>query len=141
MPYVKVPRVYRIVFDPATSPETTVPGLEILSRALKFGEVFGLTDLGALSGGRVPTAEDRALFSRGLSRMLGSLISWDMTEADGTETPLTVESFEALEFHQGVEILEAWIDTQMGNVSAPKAKNSGSGQSPAPDMPIPMETL
>jgi hypothetical protein len=141
VPYVKVPRVYRIVFDPVSSPDTTVPGLEILSRALKFGEVFGLTEFGALSGQRLPTAEDRALFSRGIGRMIESLISWDMTEADGTPVPLTAEGFDSLDFLQGVEILNEWIDVQMGNVSDPKARSSENGQAPAPDIQIPMETL
>lgn len=126
MPYVKVPRVYRIVFDPATSPETTVPGLEVLSRALAFGTVLGVQGLSKREQ---------------VSVMLDVLISWDMTDEDGQAIPLTAETFDALDWEQGLEILNAWTDVQMGNLNPGKSQNSGSGQnSEEKDLQIPMET-
>lgn len=126
MPYVKVPRVYRIVFDPVTSPETTVPGLEILSKALTFGEVLSYQDLGRREN---------------VAKMMTALISWDMTAPDGTPIPLTPESFDALDWLQGAEILEEWTNVQMGNLEPGKSRNSGSGQnSEEGDLQIPMET-
>lgn len=97
-----------------------------MSRALKFGEVLDYQENSR---------------RKNVDKMLEALISWDMTEPDGTPVPLTVEGYDSLDWAQGVEILNAWTDTQMGNLSEKKAKNSGNGQALDPDMPMPMETL
>lgn len=140
MPFQKSTRTFRIIFDPATTPGTSLAGLEVIARAVKFGKVFELAELGKISGARVPTEEDKKIMGVGIDKLLDSMVSWDMTDEDGQPVPLDRAALDDLDIDQMIELIDAWSDVIMGNLTPGKAKNSTDGQKSV-EGSIPMEPL
>lgn len=137
MGYKKVSRTFNIIFD---KPDDVLNGLEIKARAVKFGKAIDLTELGLMSGNRIPTAEDKAILERGVERLFQSMYEWNMTDDDGAPIPCTAEEFNDLDFGQSVDIINAWSDIILGNVTEKKELNSNTGP-PSEVGLIPMEPL
>lgn len=140
MPYQKSTRTFRIIFDSASKPDTSLAGLEVIAKAIKFGKVFELAELEGLSGARMPTEEDKKIMGIAIGKLMESLVSWDMTDENGDPVPLDRAAIDDLDIDQGIELMEEWSDVIMGNVSQGKAKNSAGGQKSV-EGSIPMEPL
>lgn len=142
MPYQRGSRTFRIIFDPASSPTTSLPGLEVIAKPMRFGKIYELAELDGVAGASslTPSEEDKAVMNKGIDRLLESLVSWDMTDEDGQPVPLDRAGLDTLDIDQILELIDAWSDIIMGNLSRGKAKSSIGGQRSV-EGSIPMEPL
>jgi hypothetical protein len=133
MSYTRKPKVFKVTFGDGHEFE----GLSITTRGLSVADFADLAQ--RLSGvadvfeGEADQSQQIAAL-RGLTEQLGplratfadALMSWDMTEEDGTPTPATLDGINLLEDMEFLTLVGAWVDA-IGGVSAPLGKASPSG--------------
>lgn len=128
MGYVPKRKIYRLQFE---DPE--LEGLEVCMRGLNTGQFL---DLQGLRG----VAEDDDAATQNMFQMMAdAIVSWNVTEEDGTAVPASLAGIRQQDMPFNLLIIDAW-QTAMTGVPAPLESDSPSG-GPSLEVSIPMEPL
>ncbi len=146
MGYTRKQKVFKVSF----ADDHQFAGLTLTTRGLTVKEFveFGIRLQGvgeAMQGAVRPDEQMAALdsLSDALTVVRGmfadALMSWNMTEEDGTPTPPTVEGVTMLDEMEFLTLVEEWLNA-IGGVSAPLGKDSTGGVT-SPELSPLMEPL
>lgn len=126
MGYRKSPTVHTLTFD-----GTSLEGLVIRMKGLKLGEMRRL--------GKIMDDDDSKTLEELPAFMVRSILSWNLEDEDGTEMPVSTESFDELEIEDVLNIANKWMDVMVGP-DDDLGKDSPSGDQ-FPGRPVTMEAL
>lgn len=145
----KAQKVFRIEFEPGHE----FAGLELTTKALTVAEFaeFGITvqafgtGLEAAAASTDPEEATRAVsgsvdaLQRAREAFAGALVSWNMTEEDGTATPATVQGVNLLDDMTFLNLVREWLEA-IGGVGDDLGKDSGSTET-SQVLSLPVELL
>lgn len=131
MGFVPKRKVYNLVF---TDPD--MHGLEVKMRGLNTGQWM---DLVTRKEAVEEDNEDAQAVIELFTLMAEQMVSWNVTDEDGTPVPATLDGIRQQDLPFNMAIIEAW-QTAAAGVSAPLDSGSPSGE-PSLEASIPMDTL
>lgn len=125
---------YKLVFEE----DSKLHGLEILAKALTFGEVNEFTEKWYSSELRGP-----ARIQAELEDFLPYVESWNLEDGEGNTLPISVEILLLqLELVDCKDIIAGWWGSCLGvSIPAPLSRPSSSGDSSVEESTLPMEPL
>lgn len=126
MAYVKKKTTYKLVWD-----EGDYEGMEVRVSSAPVGELAEIMDLSS----KGDYDSTMAL----IAKLADRLVSWNITEEDGTPTPPTLAGLKSLDLGEMTEIVTKWAQA-MVHIPEGLGKDSTSGGS-ALEASLPMEAL
>ncbi|MFD9618504.1 hypothetical protein ACFWB2_14710 [Streptomyces virginiae] len=143
MAYKYEPKTYSVEFDT----DDELYGLHMRFKSVKVSEFLGIVRMAsqaqtAVQNGEMTpelvslAAEATNCLTEAFAK---SLIEWDLTDAEGTPIPATVEAVRELDQDFMSLLMEHWMQV-VGGASKSLGKGSPSGVT-SPAVPMPMEAL
>jgi hypothetical protein len=126
MAYVKKSTTYKLVWD-----EGEYEGLEVRVSSAPVGELAEIMNLS--------TKSDYASTMELIQKLSERLVSWNITEEDGSATPATLAGLKSLDLGEMTEIVTKWAQA-MVHVPDSLGKESTSGK-PSLEASLPMAPL
>lgn len=129
--FVYEPNTYTLQFGP----KDQLHGLEVVVQSVPLGKFLKITQLAGDAGSTDPGKALGAVAE--LFDTLGSaLVSWNLTDRQGTPVPCTVEALQDQPTELGMRLVQEWMQA-IGGVSPELGKGSDSGVT-YPAVPMPM---
>jgi hypothetical protein len=108
-------------------------GLIVRMKGMSFGKIRRL--MAALD----EDTKDQDSMEAIAKHVVGSLVSWNLEDEDGTPVPETMDGLDSLDFDLVLEIVNAWLGKMTGP-SEDLGKGSAAGKQ-FPGQPLTMEAL